>query len=296
MIIPAAVLTMLKKMSQIRFVSYLSLSVVFIFVGYLTIGSFTGILGEREGEIHLAQFNLSMLRVLGIVTFAFSAHTNLIPIHAEFKIEESPKMGYAIIFNIVIDLIIYSACGVFGYLSFLDLTKGNLLESFDFRKSHNVLFTGVFCITIFLTYPMTVFPSRISLDNIVKSLWNWKIKETDPRHKIFKENSYLDQIHEFLWTYFPDIRFVLETIVLLGFAYLLAVTFPNVENVLSLTGSTASTMTSYIFPATFYIKATKNGWFHWSTIGAFFILIYGLLFGTCVTTISILSYFEVISV
>jgi amino acid permease len=205
-------------------------------------------------------------------------------------------MAVAIVFNILIDLAIYAACGVFGYLSFLEATKGNLLESFDFRKNHNVMFTGVFCLTIFFTFPMTVFPSRISLDNIIKSLWDWKIKETDPRKIIFKKDSYLDKIHESLWENFPNIRFVLETIVLLGFAYWLAVLFPNVENVLSLTGSTASTMTSYIFPATFYIKATKHGWFHWSTIGAFLVLIYGLVFGTCVTTISILSYFEVIKV
>eukprot|EP01080_Neovahlkampfia_damariscottae_P010342 gene10342-2756_t len=283
-IVPVFFLCLIKKMSQLRFISYISLTAVFSFVIYLIIGFVLNGLGDKstDGQIYFYKFNISMLRVLGIITFSFAAHTNLCAIHCEFEIKNSDKIRYAIASNVFIDFFVYSLCGVFGYLAFLQNTRGNLLESLDFSHWYNILFTAVFCLTIFLTFPMTVFPCRLSFDNIIISL-------ASPFEK------YLKKFTNPKSTIWENIRGFLETFIIIFSGYFLAIYFPQVDVVFSLTGSTASACTSYIFPALFYIKLTKNGWFHWSCIVAYLLLLIGVVFGLSITIIQILTLTNVIS-
>ena len=205
-------------------------------------------------------------------------------IKSEFELKNSDKIRYAIISNVVVDYFVYALCGIFGYLAFLQNTRGNLLESLDFSHWYNILFTAVFCLTIFLTFPMTVFPCRLSLDNILLSL----LSPFEKYLKKFKISNSSNIILE-------NIRGFIETFIIIFFGYFLAIYFPQVDVVFSLTGSTASACTSYIFPALFYIKLTKNGWFHWSCILAYFLLIIGILFGLSITIIQILTLAKVIT-
>lgn len=281
-------------MSDIRWVSYASLSFVFAFVIFLIVGFGMNILGKREGKVELAALNISMLRVLGIITFSFGSHTNLCSIHGEFRVKDSVKVGRAVISNIVIDFIIYALCGVFGYLSFLRNTKGNLLSSLDISKWWNLLFTIIFCLTIFLTFPMTVFPTRLSLDNIFKSLWSPFFKPGQPKPQWFTKDSQFDWYHGILWKNFENVRLVIETCVIMGLAYVLAIALPQVDFVFSVTGSTASACTSYIFPAMFYLKLTRKPWHHWSCLLCIAMFIFGVVFGVGITTISILTKAQVI--
>jgi amino acid permease len=70
---------------------------------------------------------------------------------------------------------------------------------------------------------------------------------------------------------------------------MVAVLFPKVEVIFSLTGSTSSTLTSFIFPPLFYLKLNKNGWFNWKNLFAYLLIIFGIVFGLTVTTITILK-------
>jgi amino acid permease len=82
-IVPVFFLCLLRKMSEIRFVSFLSMIAVIAFIGYVIIGFIFNILGEKSVDttIYFFKFNISMLRVLGIITFAYASHTSLCPIH-----------------------------------------------------------------------------------------------------------------------------------------------------------------------------------------------------------------------
>ena len=203
-------------------------------------------------------------------------------------------VGRAVIANIVIDFIVYTIAGVFGYLSFLKNTKGNLLDSLDTSKPWNLFFIAVFLMSIFLTVPVTVFPARLSFDNLLKSLWSPWFKPGQEKSEWFAKDSTLDWYHGFIWRHFENVRLVLETILILVLAYVLACTVPYVETVFSITGSTASACTSYLFPAMFYLKLTKKSWFHWSCILCVLMFLFGLVFGLGVTTISILTAAKVI--
>jgi amino acid permease len=86
-IVPVFFLCLLRKMSDIRFVSFLSMIAVIAFIGYVIVGFIFNILGEKSVDttIHFFNFNISMLRVLGIITFAYASHTSLCPIHSYYN-------------------------------------------------------------------------------------------------------------------------------------------------------------------------------------------------------------------
>jgi amino acid permease len=86
-IVPVFFLCLLRKMSDIRFVSFLSMIAVIAFIGYVIVGFIFNILGEKSVDttIHFFNFNISMMRVLGIITFAYASHTSLCPIHSYYN-------------------------------------------------------------------------------------------------------------------------------------------------------------------------------------------------------------------
>jgi amino acid permease len=197
-------------------------------------------------------------------------------------LKDSDKIRWAIIFNVVVDFLVYCLCGVFGYLAFLQNTRGDLLESFNFTKWYNILFTAVFLVTIFLTFPMSVFPCRLSFNNLINSLISPCQNYVD---KMFVDASFWENVRGFF-----------ETLLIVGSGYFLAIFLPEVDVVFSLTGSTASACTSYIFPSLFYIKLTKHGWFHWSCLMAYLLLAIGVTFGVSITLIQILTILNVLKI
>lgn len=87
---------------------------------------------------------------------------------------------------------------------------------------------------------------------------------------------------------------IIETFAIGIAAFFCAVYFPKVDVVFSLTGSTASTCTSYILPGLLYIKLTRQmyphkKWYSWDIILGGLITLFGICFGIFVTTISIIE-------
>jgi len=294
--LPATFMCLLKRMSDIRFISYASLTAVFAFILYLFVGYVApgSILGPSSGVIQLSRWNVSMLRVLGIITFAFACHTNLPSIHSEFQVSKSRKVEYAIIYNVLIDLLIYSGASIFGYLALIDNTKGNFLLSLDITKWSNRLFVGVFCLTIFFTLPMVVYPCRLSFDNLITAMFSKCVPKEAPSLKFVLEESRWNQFLKFIWKYALDIRWAIWTFLIFALALLFAILLPQIEVIFSLLGSTASSCTSYIFPGLFYLKLSPYRWYHWSKIGAFLMILFGVAFGISITTISIFTLAGVI--
>jgi amino acid permease len=67
----------------------------------------------------------------------------------DFKIKKK-RVKKSIIYAIIICIIVYFIVAIFGYLQFLENTKGNLLNSFS-KTDFNMIFIGVFTLTIFLS-------------------------------------------------------------------------------------------------------------------------------------------------
>jgi sodium-coupled neutral amino acid transporter 11 len=84
-IIPLFIISLTNKISGFRVISYMSIMSVFFFIVFLIITFYHKMnIGQRKGEIHYFKFNISMLRVLGTLVFAFNPHTALCPLQSEF--------------------------------------------------------------------------------------------------------------------------------------------------------------------------------------------------------------------
>lgn len=81
--IPVVLMSTVKRIADMRFFSYVSLTAVLAFSIFVIVGFATGAT-DKVGNVVLSKFNLGMFRVLGIIVFAFGSHTNICPINREF--------------------------------------------------------------------------------------------------------------------------------------------------------------------------------------------------------------------
>lgn len=193
-------------------------------------------------------------------------------------------------------LVLFEGVAVFGYLNFLDATKGNIVDCFDMHWV-NAVFRIIEALSIFVTFPNALFPARLSLDNVFKDIYSIfrkkseekeplivKKEEEIPPPKNFKEKI----VMWFKTTFSLDfLRIFLETSLFGLIAFLLAVFYPKVEDYFSLTGSTASTLAAYVFPPLIYIKLTTHKWTSWQVMGSLFVLVLGTIMGTFVTGVTV---------
>src|SRR5690606_6890267 len=177
------------------------------------------------------------------------------------------RVAWAIHMGVFLSFSFYVLVAVFGYLSFLDATTPNMIEGYPTTVLNSV-FRAVFSISIILTYPMVSYPCRVSLDNLFFDFIDLLKKAIFCKHraKQMVDSRPPSQI-KYIFTS-ETLRVVAGTFFIGITAFILAVTFPKVEVVFSLTGSTAATMTSFIFPPLFYIKLTRNRWLSWQVMTA----------------------------
>lgn len=287
--VPVISLGLLKHMADFKFISYMSISTVLAFLLFVFLSWKTGVT-KSSGHVQLAKFTPSILRVVGVVMFSYSCHTSCCAINQDYDEEGQKEVSTGIILSVIICASIYSLTGIFGYLSFLDNTAGNMLRSYD-KSWYNLVFTFIYCITIFVTYPLVLFPCRVSFENLLKSLLSpctpWIVRKVEQSEKL---NNFVKTHPIFL----ENVKIFLLTFSLGGVNALLAIIFAEkVEVVFSLTGSVASTFSDYVLPGLFYLKMTKNGWCHPLTLACFPVIVFGLVFGPISTIITILGFFNI---
>jgi amino acid permease len=75
-----------KKIGSLQIISFISLLAVLAFILSVMVAYFTEYTQDYQaGEVKLAVVDVRIFGVLGIITFAFACHTNLLPISAELK-------------------------------------------------------------------------------------------------------------------------------------------------------------------------------------------------------------------
>lgn len=298
-VIPLFFLSLVRRMGDLRWISYLSVSCTILFIGFLVIGYATGNTNpEKFGEIVWIRVDVSMFKVIGIIIFAFACHTNVCPINYEFKNSNRHRVAFSLYLSILISFTFYFMCAIFGYLSFLDNTQGSLFKSFSFRQEnwYNQIFAAIFNINVYVSYPLVCLPLKISLDNLLSPLWRWKIPlgmkpkvpESLNKYNITKD------LYIYLWDSMESIRYFFITVIVCLITYFCGVFIPSIDIVFSIVGATAGSLLAYIIPVMLYIKLTKLPWRNWKVIFSIFFLIFSILVGIFITIVTILDVAGVI--
>ncbi|KAK1339267.1 hypothetical protein QTO34_019947, partial [Cnephaeus nilssonii] len=132
-----------------------------------------------------------------------------------------------------------------------DKVASDILQDYSQYLPHDVVVRTVkLCIlfAVLLTVPLIHFPARKAL------------------MMMFFSNFPFSWIHHFLITLALNIIIVL-----------LAIYVPDIKNVFGVVGSSTSTCLIFVFPGLFYLKLSREDFLSWKKLGAFVLLIFGIL-------------------
>lgn len=154
------------------------------------------------------------------------------PIRAELS--KTSDMRVAVRISILLCSVIYAAIGFFGYLLFGESTMADVLSNFDRDTGSpigSLLNDAVrlsYVLHLALVFPLLFFSLRISIDQLLLPQASHQASDT--------------------------CRFVLLTVLLLGFIYTASVLFPSIWTLFQFFGSTTAVCISLIFPAAIVLR------------------------------------------
>ncbi|XP_070325542.1 solute carrier family 38 member 6 isoform X1 [Odocoileus virginianus] len=201
----------------------------------------------------LFHFSKESAYAIPTMAFSFLCHTSILPIYCELQSPSKKRMQNVTNTAIALSFLIYFVSALFGYLTFYDNVASELLQGYSKYLPHDVVIMTVkLCIlfSVLLTVPLIHFPARKAL------------------MMMFFSN------FPFSW-----IRHSLITLALNIIIVLLAIYVPDIRNVFGIVGSSTSTCLIFVFPGLFYLKMSREDFLSRKKLGAFVLLIFGILVG-----------------
>ena len=237
-------LSCVRAIEKLKFTSLLGLAIYALF-GLITIALFfIGVSCGGEAHVPLASSNL--LVAVPIQTLAFACHTVVFPVYREFREtpgSDSATFQKALQKTVGLCMTMYVLVGFFGALTFRDNTLGDILKNYSGEGGGFAHFIeAIFAFSICMTYPLLVFPMRDSLDILLMKM---NCVSDLPRNRGWSSGE------------FDKIRFYVLTVILISFAFTIAVLIPDVEVVFGLTGCTMGILICFVLPSTMFLKASS---------------------------------------
>uniref|UniRef100_A0A3Q2HFY2 Solute carrier family 38 member 6 n=1 Tax=Equus caballus TaxID=9796 RepID=A0A3Q2HFY2_HORSE len=201
----------------------------------------------------LFHFSKESAYAIPTMAFSFLCHTSVLPIYCELQSPSKKRMQNVTNTAVALSFLIYFVSALFGYLTFYDKVASELLQGYSKYLPHDVVVMTVkLCIlfAVLLTVPLIHFPARKAL------------------MMMFFSNS------SFSW-----IRHSLITLALNIIIVLLAIYVPDIRNIFGVVGSSTSTCLIFVFPGLFYLKLSREDFLSGRKLGAFVLLIFGILVG-----------------
>jgi amino acid permease len=274
-------LSLSKHIASLKYTSLLSIAMIAVFAITVVVRCFAPEWHRYGGELVWFNWSFQIFQGIGLVIFAFAAHTNLVPVAVEMRQYNSrANMTRAVHTTSALCFAAYGIVGVFGYLTFYEHTQGNILNNYPDGDVLVDVMRVLLTVAIVLTFPLAAYPCRLSLDRLLfpsaqphgyddldgatQPLIEAEHPPPPPppsssSSALAKSGRPADIV---MIGYVPVhrsfFRFLAETLGLLALAFLVAIFVPNVEIVFSLIGSTASACTSYIFPALLWQRAKSS--------------------------------------
>ncbi|XP_078516463.1 solute carrier family 38 member 6 [Lissotriton helveticus] len=211
-------------------------------------------------------FNFSKEGAFAIPTMAFSflCHTSVLPIYCELKSPSKRRMQNVANLSIGLSFLIYFISSLFGYLTFYDKVKSELLEGYSTYLPHDALIITVrlvILLAVLLTVPLIHFPARKAFMMMCFSSYP-----------------------------FSCVRHIIVTLALNIIIVLLAIYVPDISNVFGVIGSTTSTCLLFVFPSLFYLKLSREDCLSRQKCGASALLAFGICVGVSSLTLITLNW------
>eukprot|EP00474_Spongospora_subterranea_P002232 CRZ02690.1 hypothetical protein [Spongospora subterranea] len=256
-------LSLVEKMSSLRFSSLLGVLSISYLVFAIVYDSAVGILSHGLPPLmHYAiRPGWSVFRALSIIMFAFTCQVNVFSIYTELQRPSIRRIRKVVRRSTSITSVFYLLVGLFGFLKNLDQTSPDILYNYNLLQQPIIGVAQVAMgVTLALAFPFNIYPCRFTIE----------------------------------MSLFPDakpsrVRFHFLTFAIVYLSLLVAIFAPSLDKVFSLLGSTTSSVVSFILPALFYLHIFPGRWSRRDRIGALTLLISGCLLCVIGTTVELLS-------
>ncbi|XP_014876730.1 putative sodium-coupled neutral amino acid transporter 6 [Poecilia latipinna] len=284
-IVTLCVIVPLAMSPKIGFLGWTS-SLAFIFMLYFTVvvvvkkwsipcplpynmtilSNFTKVSNSSDSECTPKLFILSIKSAYAIPTMAFSflCHTAILPIYCELERPTKTRMQNVANISISLSFLLYYVSALFGYLTFYSHVQSELLLGYGVYRPHDRMVITVrlaILLSVLLTVPLIHFPARKA---VILMLFGGR---------------------PFSW-----LTHIVSTLIILGVVLMLAIFVPDIRNVFGVVGSTMSSCLLFVFPGIFYLKISSQPIKSFDSIGAIFLVVFGLIMGVTSLTVIILSW------
>mmetsp|Transcript_2421 Transcript_2421/g.4566 ORF Transcript_2421/g.4566 Transcript_2421/m.4566 type:complete len:635 (-) Transcript_2421:689-2593(-) len=221
------------------------ISVVFQFLTVLVVVIYSPVsttLAEQGGLIAIASKSIvksnTIFIGLGVLSFAFVCQHSAFIVAGSLEHPTKERWATATTRALALCVILEGACGIAGYLAFMEDTEGNVLNNFlsfdgETKNAANVA-RGLLCTTMFFVYPMDSFVCRHVL--VVLFFRGRRAHEGDDAAVLARRD-----------------RRVAMTMVIYLSSLIPALMVDNVGSVLAITGTIAGSCLSYIGPGLIYL-------------------------------------------
>ncbi|XP_034051249.1 probable sodium-coupled neutral amino acid transporter 6 isoform X2 [Thalassophryne amazonica] len=231
-----------------------------------TFSSTYQISNSSDSECTPKLFVISSKSVYAIPTMAFSflCHTAVLPIYCELDRPSKTRMQNVTNVSISLSFLVYLISALFGYLTFYANVDSELLLSYDAYLPWDVMVITVrlaILLSVLLTVPLILFPSRKAMILLLQG------------------------VQPFSWTIHTIVTLIILSVVLL-----MAIFVPDIKNVFGVVGSTTSTCLLFIFPGVFYLKISSQSFRSRDSIGAGFLVVFGLIVGVFSLTVIFITW------
>eukprot|EP01087_Luapelamoeba_hula_P005420 TRINITY_DN1549_c0_g1_i1.p1 TRINITY_DN1549_c0_g1~~TRINITY_DN1549_c0_g1_i1.p1 ORF type:complete len:482 (-),score=70.72 TRINITY_DN1549_c0_g1_i1:32-1477(-) len=246
-------LCLLPRVDYLKYASLAALGCIFYIVVVIVIRGAEEIDAKDKAEdIAIVPKNMDVLQSIPIISFAFTFHASLFPVFSEMRRPTMKRVGGVIIVSNLICAAAYLAVAIFGYITFMEDTEGNIFDNYvddDLLEAGKGVLAGV----IILSYPLIHYPARIHFDNILTSTLGE------------------DRLPD-IW-----IRHVGIPFIYLGSTYVLSIIIPDITVVFGFVGATAGNAIVFVIPAIAYVKLANPGL--WPRIAAVTLAVMGVVIG-----------------
>uniref|UniRef100_A0AAQ6AET4 Amino acid transporter transmembrane domain-containing protein n=1 Tax=Amphiprion ocellaris TaxID=80972 RepID=A0AAQ6AET4_AMPOC len=198
------------------------------------------------------------------MAFSFLCHTAILPIYCELDRPSKARMQNVSNIGISLSFLVYLISALFGYLTFYAHVDSELLLGYDTYLPRDILVMTVrlaILISVLLTVPLIHFPARKAAILL-----------------LFGGRAFSWLIH------------VITTLTILSVVLILAIFVPDIRQVFGVVGSTTSSCLLFVFPGIFYLKISSQPLRSMDSIGAIFLVVFGLIMGVISLSVIVLTW------
>jgi len=238
-------LSLLRNMNALRHASGIAICAFLYMTGFVFLYFFVE--GKTNHNVILVNTDWQVARAIPIVVYAYSCHSQCLPVYGELKERTASYMRNVVWGGTALSFALYATVGLFGYLSFGEDVKGNVLLNYDSGNAFALIGRIMICCAIMFGYPMSSWVIRNSFEQIyfyLKEKYNPYNQIEDDSGKPLRKVTHLQNF--------------IEIFVILSISVLLAIVIPNITTIFGVVGSTGSVTINFIVPGVMYLKICKK--------------------------------------